>query len=114
MHTDNSKEEATTLAVGGTGVAPVKFGVAPNFVVCGGLPFDEQRGAAIHLPTVSGATPETTGETPVPPARYSMLEVQIYFCGYRQTQSPWLMSTTTPPLVNTTTPPSSFPFQPTE
>jgi len=36
-----------------------------------------------------------------------------YFCGYRQTQSPLLMSTP-PSLLRPTTPPSSVSFQPTE
>jgi hypothetical protein len=44
-----------------------KFGVSPNFV-CGaqcGLAFAAGNGVGVL--TVSGATPETTGQRPVPP-----------------------------------------------
>ena len=52
---------------GGTSVALVQFGVAPN---CGGGRTIANRltGAGGQLPpSVLGATPETTGPRPVPP-----------------------------------------------
>jgi hypothetical protein len=51
---------------GATGVAPVKFGVAPNFVRDSIIVL-RQSLAARAPQTLSGATPEATGRRPVPP-----------------------------------------------
>jgi hypothetical protein len=52
--------------MGGTGIPPAKFGVAPNFVR--DLIAAVRRTLVMPVPlTVSGATPETTGRRPVPP-----------------------------------------------
>jgi hypothetical protein len=59
-----------TKGVDGTGLRPVQFGVAPN---CGGkhpAAFMRQLSENVRQQSVSGATPETTGETPVPPDHF--------------------------------------------
>jgi hypothetical protein len=56
-----------TEVAGGTGLRPVQFGVTPN---CGGArptAFGRINNYGDLLPSISGATPETTGVTPVPP-----------------------------------------------
>ena len=56
-----------TKVTGGTGLRPVQFGVTPN---CGGArspAFGRTSNSDVQMPSVSGATPETTGVTPVPP-----------------------------------------------
>ena len=44
-----------------------KFGVPPNFVCGGHCGFSSAARAGVGVPAVSGATPETTGQRPVPP-----------------------------------------------
>jgi hypothetical protein len=54
-------------SVGGTSLWPVQFGITPN---CGGARptgFWHQLTENVRQRSVSGATPETTGATPVPP-----------------------------------------------
>jgi hypothetical protein len=46
---------------------PSKFGVPPNFVCGGHCGFALATGSGVGVPTISGETPETTGETPVLP-----------------------------------------------
>jgi hypothetical protein len=59
---------APLKAIGGTGLRPVQLGVTPN---CGSARTLclEQTIISSFTPSadVSGVTPETTGETPVPP-----------------------------------------------
>jgi hypothetical protein len=52
--------------VGGTGVAPVKSGVAPDFARTEAVRIFPGSSRDDRL-TISGATPEITGWKPVPP-----------------------------------------------
>ena len=54
---------------GGTRVPRVKFGVPPNFVANGSTWILVAGLRVAPHPTVSGATPETTGRRPVPPVK---------------------------------------------
>ena len=58
---------------GGTGVAPVQFGVAPNCRSGGAMPFRREDVSGLRSAPVSGATPETTGRRPVPPGPFKNL-----------------------------------------
>jgi hypothetical protein len=52
---------------GGTGVTPVKFGVAPDFIEWRISWIDERTWSIVRASTISGVTPEITRETRVPP-----------------------------------------------
>jgi hypothetical protein len=56
-----------TVAVGSTRVSRVQFGVPPNCVGARSIGFDRTKDGKLGLQTVSGATPETTRGTRVPP-----------------------------------------------
>jgi hypothetical protein len=59
----------TCFQNGGTGVAPVKSGVTPDFVRRLSLLAIRTSQRLFTSRTVSGATPETTGHRPVPPSQ---------------------------------------------
>jgi hypothetical protein len=66
-----------TSAVGSTRLRRVQFGVPPN---CRGrrtIDINRMNNGKLRLPTVSGATPETTRETRVPPMIFPRLCVKI-------------------------------------
>jgi hypothetical protein len=54
-------------AAGGTGLRPVQFGVTPDCGDARATAFAEANIGSASPSPVSGATPETTGGTPVPP-----------------------------------------------
>jgi hypothetical protein len=56
-----------TKAPDGTGLRPVQFGVPPNFGGARPTAFGQTNFCGAHPLSVLGVTPETTGETPVPP-----------------------------------------------
>ena len=58
---------------GGTGVAPVQFGVAPNCRSGGAMPLCREDASGLRSTPVSGVTPETTGRRPVPPGPFQNL-----------------------------------------
>jgi hypothetical protein len=62
-------ENKLTNVAGGTGLRPVQFGVTPNCVGALSTGFWRHFTENAHRPSVSGATPETTGVTPVPPVK---------------------------------------------
>jgi hypothetical protein len=61
-------ENKLTKAAGGTGLWPVQFGVPPNCERGGSFLMEKFfRADFVLRHSVSDATPETTGVTPVPP-----------------------------------------------
>jgi len=63
-----AEAQRTRFQKGGTGVAPVKFGVTPDFVHRLSFLVTRTNASQFTPRIVSGATPETTGRRPVPPA----------------------------------------------
>ena len=61
-----------TNAVGSTRVSRVQFGVPPNCHGVHAIGFARVNSGNLYWQTVSGATPETTRETRVPPNNYPM------------------------------------------
>jgi hypothetical protein len=62
--------------LGGTGVAPVKSGVTPDFVVRRPTQIIGTGDSNRISSKVSGATPETTGWKPVPPRQHNELVLE--------------------------------------
>jgi hypothetical protein len=60
-------------AVGGTRLRRVQFGVPPNCRCGQTINTRRTNNGKLRLPTVSGATPETTRETRVPPMIFPRL-----------------------------------------
>jgi hypothetical protein len=77
MQRDQEVKKNFTMAVGSTRLRRVQFGVPPN---CHGrrtIDIDRMNNGKLRSQKVSGATPETTRETRVPPMIFPRLRFNL-------------------------------------
>jgi hypothetical protein len=68
------------MAVGGTRVSRVQFGVPPNCLGMRTTAFDQTINGILRPHPVSGVTPETTRGTRVPPTSLAPRASRLAFC----------------------------------